>query len=186
MKINITSTNKEYLRLAGYISEDFREVYMEMCGVAFGHIMLSDIIPSLKNHKVGKSDDVKGYIKFEADSRVLFCNKNVEHSIRLLNSDLGRNEESLCLEVIEKSLKKLLDVLEENPWVSVSKVSYWDGDSIQCVKCDTYGYCSDGSIGFSSWHIFGKENYVFDDGTPLPVKGDMFVIEEMGYEHDEN
>ena len=185
MKINIMNTNKEYIRLAGYVSDNFKEVYLEMHGVAFGHIMLSDIVSSLKNHTVGKSDDVAGYLKFEADSRVLFCNKNAEHSIRLLNSDLGRSEEELCLEVIVKSLKKLLDILEENPWVSVSKVSYWDGDSIQYAKVDTYRYSSDASVSFSCWHIFGRQNYIFDDGTPLPLTGNMFLIEDMAYEHDD-
>jgi hypothetical protein len=185
MKINITSTDKEYIRLAGYISNNFNSIYLEIHGASYGHIMLSDLVPELKSHKVGNSDDVAGYIKFEVNSRSLFCSKSTD-SVTLLNSDLGPSEKEFCYQMLKKSMSKLLDIIATDPWVKVrGGVSYWDGDSILCKKLDTYQYVSMGAVTFSNYTIFGKENYIFDDGTPVPPNCNMFKLEELEDEHDD-
>ena len=56
--------------LAGYISEDTREFYIEFKGMTYGHLYLADKI-------IRKGDEPKGYIKFRVDAESFVNGRNI-------------------------------------------------------------------------------------------------------------
>lgn len=197
MYINILETNATNFKLAGYISDSGKEVYIELLGISYGHLMLMDSIDSLKVLRNEEDpykrliQDIPGWHKVEL--RLDDITSGKPNAI-VYGNELGTEEKKFMKDRVNQHIIGLYEYLQKNPWVRVSYTApVWDGENIINVEIpNDFYYQSEFGANLSNYYEFGNEgleNYRFDDGSPLPWvespiwlrRGDMYRLKD---EHD--